>query len=180
MLPNIDVMGNGGFFESMERLLSRLRLIWWFVVTVVGLLAFIVSGWWAHAFGFPWQLVALTAIGGLTATALVMGCLFWFSTLVWRRIRVASILKKLDQDARFLMAVEGVALKRTFFGPYLSGDGEYGYMSWDRVRTVALRLIDLGILEVSSQPNTKGQYKWTPLGRALLEKIPESDSELPR
>ena len=130
----MDTITCKNFFEA----LSRVRLGFWLMSGIVGFLALIISGWWAHAFGFPWQLIALTAFGGLTASILVMGGLIWLSAWILRRMRASAILKKLDADARYLMAIEGVALKRMCFGPFPYGDGEYGYMSWDRVRIVAL------------------------------------------
>jgi hypothetical protein len=71
------------------------------------------------------------------------------------------------------MAAEGVVLKKTNFGPYPYADGEYGHMSWDRVRAVVRKLTDLGLIRASN-----GQYTWTRLGRSVLKRLSEDDAKV--
>jgi hypothetical protein len=89
---------------------------------------------------------------------------------------VPRTLRVLTADERYMLAIEGVVLSRTTFGPIPYGDGCYGFMSWERARATANRLITLGLLHVTDQ----GQYTWTRLGRRFLKHIPADDAKLRR
>jgi hypothetical protein len=115
-----------------------------------------------------------------TRNVMLIGAAFSFLLAVvaffWRHLRNATaILKQLDRNDRYVIAVEGVQLKRTHFGPFTATNGSYGHLTWDGARTVANKLISLGVITVSNN----GHYTWTRLGRRVLKLIPIEDAQLP-
>jgi len=88
------------------------------------------------------------------------------------KVKANAVMKRLDRDDRFLIALEG---KHSHFGPFPHGDGTYSYLPWDRVHGIVNKLIELGIIEVSNS----GQYNWTRLGKDIAGKIPERDAQIP-
>jgi hypothetical protein len=104
---------------------------------------------------YLWALAAISFVASLIVVA-------WpYLWAVRRTLRVLTV------DERYMLAVEGVTLRRTTFGPFPHGEGCYGFMSWDRARATANRLIALGLLQVTEN----GQYTWTRLGRRVLQHI---------
>jgi hypothetical protein len=101
-------------------------------------------------------------------------------TLIWPFFSAPSrMVRALTADERYLMAAEGVVLRRTTFGPFPHDDGNYGHMPWDRVHAVVNRLIDLGLVRVSTKAGTRGQYAWTWLGRRVLRHLTINDANPP-
>jgi hypothetical protein len=116
----------------------------------------------------PWFFGA--AVGLLVASVISLSWPLFFGT--------GQALNQLNVDDRYLMAIEGIALQKSHFGPYPYGDGEYGGMSWDRVRMICDKLLRLGIIKISNAAGTQGQYAWTPLGRSVLKRLSMKDTEL--
>ena len=141
----------------------RANTIWGFITIAVAIIVMTLT---------PEQTIELRPLLWLLAAIWVLVSVI---ILIWPIIFLKAILKKLTVDERYLIASEGVILKRTHFGPFPHDNGAYGYMTWDQARSAANSLVDRGIVIISAERSTNGQYTWTWFGRRVLKQIPKED-----
>lgn len=92
-----------------------------------------------------------------------------------RDLLVARTMRSLDEDARYVIAME---YDKTAFGPYQATDGRYGHLSWQELRTILRQLQMLGLIDVDARgPAEPSRYVWSDLGRAVIARL---RAEFPR
>jgi hypothetical protein len=89
--------------------------------------------------------------------------------------RIQRTVASLEPNDLWVMAMENDS---EVLGPFHHQGRGYSYLSWADARVSVSKLVQLGLIQTSTEPGEVGTYRWTAFGRIILGRLDPQFREL--